>query len=328
MTYRTFMSSNTLRKSAIDHTISNIYRRTARQIGFYRRHVLTELAREIDFDGALWGTGHLESNDFHSVEVLGVDENYPAALAETRESNPIYDVFKANPGKAIDMQSVLNDETFYSSELYRNLFARFGVERVMGVILSDETTGIFTLISLYRFERDHVFTEEDGSRLERLSFHMVRGASQAYFIHLTHQQSESHALAICDKHGVFYEAQPEFIRLLNTYVNEPVDRRLPFSLEDNKEDTVVVVAEGKLCFRHEKLGDLFCISLWEQSPIDLLSDREKEVVYVIVHGLSFKEAAKKLNVAPSTVSNHLYKIYRKLNVSTRTELAKLVNRIS
>lgn len=328
MTNRDFMSTNNLRISTIDHTISNIYRRTTGQIDFYRRHVLTEIARVIDFDGALWGTGHLESNDFHSVEVLGVDENYPAALAETRNTNPIYDVFKANPGKAINMQNVLDDASFYSSQLYRNLFAHYGVERVMGVILSDETTGIFTLISLYRFERDHVFTEQDGRRLERLAFHMVRGASQAYFIHLIHQQSKSHALAICDKHGVFYEAQPEFIRLLNTYMNEQVDRRLPFSLEQSEEETVTVVAEGKLCFRYERLGDLFCISLWEQSPIDLLSDREKEVMHAIVHGLSFKEAAKKLNVAPSTVSNHLYKIYRKLNVSSRTELAKLANRIS
>jgi len=319
------MSSKYIEMNAIEHTISNIYRRTAGQTDFYRRHVITEIARAIDFDGALWGTGHLGANNFHSVEVLGVDDSYPAALAETRDTNPIYEVFKANPGQAIDMKNVMDDASFYSSQLYQDFFARFGVERLMGVILSDETTGIFTLISLYRFEREHVFTEDDGRRLERLAFHMVRGASQAYFIHLSHQQSENHALAICDQHGVFYEAQPEFIRLLNTYVNEPVVQRLPFSLVETIAGEGTVVAEGKLRFRHERLGDLFCVSLWEQSPIDLLSDREKEVVNAIVHGLSFKEAAKKLKVAPSTVSNHLYKIYRKLNVSTRTELAEMAN---
>lgn len=321
------MPLNNSKKNLIDHTISNIYRRAIGQTDFYRRHVLTEIARVIDFDGALWGTGHLESNHFHSVEVLGVDESYPLALAETRNINPIYDVFKANPGKAVNMQHVVEDESFYSSKLYLDFFARFGVERVMGVILSDETTGIFTLISLYRFERDHVFSEEDGDRLERLAFHMVRGASQAYFLHLSRPRSLNHALAICDQHGVFYEAQPEFIRLLKTYVHESVDRRLPFSLDKTTEGLTNIVAEGKLCFRHEKLGDLFCISLWERSPIDMLSEREQEVVNAVVHGLSFKEAAKKLNVAPSTVSNHLYKIYRKLNVSSRTELAELANPI-
>ncbi|MEH6348150.1 MAG: LuxR C-terminal-related transcriptional regulator, partial [Bermanella sp.] len=63
----------------------------------------------------------------------------------------------------------------------------------------------------------------------------------------------------------------------------------------------------------------------ETSPLDLLSAREQEVMQAITRGLSFKEAAREIGVAPSTVSNHLYKIYRKLNISSRSELALVVN---
>jgi DNA-binding NarL/FixJ family response regulator len=48
-------------------------------------------------------------------------------------------------------------------------------------------------------------------------------------------------------------------------------------------------------------------------------------VQAVSQGLSFKEAARKIGVAPSTVANHLYRVYRKLGVYSRTELAALVH---
>ncbi len=66
------------------------------------------------------------------------------------------------------------------------------------------------------------------------------------------------------------------------------------------------------------------MSIRQSNPVDNLTEREKEIVQWITKGLSFKEVAKKLTVAPSTVSNHLYRVYHKLGISSRTELAKLV----
>ena len=313
----------------IDTIIAHLYRSAGQQASGYRLKALTQVARIIDFDGALWGTGHLDSNQFHSVDVLGVDNLYPKALAETRDINPIFNAFKASPGQAVSMDSIYPDEAFFSSELYRTMFSKFGVERIMGVVLPDETTGIFTLISLYRFDRERPFLQCDKSALERLAFHLMNGASHAYFLHLQSQQSlnKQHALAICDQHGVFFEAQPPFIKLLNQYFPNTHHKRLPFAPIHSDNIQEGTEADGKLCYRQVPLGDLYCISLWESQPIDLLSVREQEVVNAVVHGLSFKEAAKTMGVAPSTVSNHLYKIYRKLNISSRSELAALVRPI-
>ena len=313
-----------------EKVIARLYRMANEHAQHYRRMALTQLAQLIDFDGALWGTGHLSSEGFHSVDILGVDDDYPAALAETRNDNPIYNVLKAHPGQAINMQFVMADDEFYSSDLYKHFFARFGVERIMGVVLPDEATGIFTLISLYRFEREKPFTKQDGATLERLAFHMVNGASHAYFLHLRQQQgidskepNQQKAQAICDQHGLIFEVQPAFMALLNQYYPQHSNQGLPFNLSDLPSDGLL--AEGKLNVKTDSLGDLVCITLWESSPIDRLSNREQDVVKAIVHGLTFKEAAKEIGVAPSTVSNHLYNVYRKLNISSRTELAKLLN---
>ena len=52
-----------------------------------------------------------------------------------------------------------------------------------------------------------------------------------------------------------------------------------------------------------------------------LSGREKEVVALVAQGFKNKEIASKLYVAEQTVKNHLHKIFDKLGVADRVELA-------
>lgn len=50
-----------------------------------------------------------------------------------------------------------------------------------------------------------------------------------------------------------------------------------------------------------------------------LSDRECEIMEHLVRGLVYKEIATALGISPATVKNHLYRIYGKLAVHSRTE---------
>jgi LuxR family maltose regulon positive regulatory protein len=59
--------------------------------------------------------------------------------------------------------------------------------------------------------------------------------------------------------------------------------------------------------------------LHAQSLLDPLSDREMEVLQLIAAGLSNREIAERLVVAVSTVKTHINHIYRKLDVSKRTQ---------
>jgi two-component system, NarL family, nitrate/nitrite response regulator NarL len=53
----------------------------------------------------------------------------------------------------------------------------------------------------------------------------------------------------------------------------------------------------------------------------LLSDREKEIVHLVVQGFRNKEIGVKLFIGEQTVKNHLHNIFDKLGVSDRLELA-------
>jgi len=51
-----------------------------------------------------------------------------------------------------------------------------------------------------------------------------------------------------------------------------------------------------------------------------LSDREKEVFYLLLDGLSSKEISRKLEISPKTADKHRSNIYRKVGVENSTQL--------
>ncbi|MGW4799402.1 helix-turn-helix transcriptional regulator, partial [Nonomuraea sp. NPDC004297] len=58
--------------------------------------------------------------------------------------------------------------------------------------------------------------------------------------------------------------------------------------------------------------------------LDVLTPQELRIAGLVADGLSSKEIAAQLFLSPRTVEYHLYKIYPKLGIGTRTELARLV----
>ena len=55
-------------------------------------------------------------------------------------------------------------------------------------------------------------------------------------------------------------------------------------------------------------------------PAEPLSGRERQIACAFAEGESSPQIAQRLNLAPTTVRTHLANIYRKLGVSSKTEL--------
>jgi LuxR family maltose regulon positive regulatory protein len=60
----------------------------------------------------------------------------------------------------------------------------------------------------------------------------------------------------------------------------------------------------------------------EQPPPNVLTGREIEILPLLAEGLSNREIAARLYIAPVTVKTHLQNIYKKLNVNNRIEALK------
>ncbi|SEW46305.1 Autoinducer binding domain-containing protein [Cognatiyoonia koreensis] len=64
----------------------------------------------------------------------------------------------------------------------------------------------------------------------------------------------------------------------------------------------------------------------DQPNLDVLSPREKEVIYLVAQGISRKECARLCGISPNTVAEYTKSAYRKLGVQNRVEAANLVMR--
>ncbi len=305
----------------LESVISRLYRSTKDiTIAHYREWALTEIQTLIAYDAAIWSTGHLSTRTFHTHTTIGLPTHFPDLLLENLSINPIRKTLFRNIGSAIDMADVIDDEAFYQSDIFKQVFQPYGIHRILSSIHICSRTGIYTLLSLYRSNAEERFRQQEKNNHQRLLYHLVEAAAHACFLSLK-ERSDVHAYhAICDKQGIYHQAEHAFIDLMEQYFPQHGLNQFPFDL------TLNTYHMGDLIIGIEALGDLYRVSIRESSAIDKLTHREREVVEGVTQGLSFKQIAKKLALSPSTVSNHLYRIYQKLDISNRAELADLLQK--
>ncbi|HUN69832.1 MAG TPA: helix-turn-helix transcriptional regulator, partial [Burkholderiales bacterium] len=77
----------------------------------------------------------------------------------------------------------------------------------------------------------------------------------------------------------------------------------------------------RIVVKVSKMSDVFLLQSREKRPVDSLSDRERQVASLLADGLTYKQAAQQLGVAPSTVRNHLSSIFATLGVRKQSEMA-------
>src|SRR5437667_12805268 len=84
---------------------------------------------------------------------------------------------------------------------------------------------------------------------------------------------------------------------------------------------------GEICIRREVIDDLIQMMPGRDASATNplihfgLTAREMEIVQVVVHGLGNKEISEKLGISPFTVKHYMTRIFDKLLVSNRVELA-------
>ena len=288
----------------------------------FRMWALEQLSGLIACDAALWGSGIAANLRFHTLTLFALPREFQNCLEATATINPLLPHMLNHLGQPTDMQSVLPDAEFHASELYQRAFAPFQIERIMATVRRDARSGLYTLITLYRRDRFAAFTQAEKDLQQRLCVHLIEAASHSFFMHLLRNTDplDGRGSALVDRHGLYHEAQPVFHELLDTQFPDR-GASLPFAVPEPGERLNL----GKLCLSCKPMGDLFILQIWNAGPLDRLTAREHQIVMAVAQGLSFKQAARKIGVAPSTVANHLYRVYRKLGVSSRTELAKLVH---
>jgi DNA-binding CsgD family transcriptional regulator len=306
----------------LDQFISRLYRSTQQvTIAHFRDWALKELQALVPFDAAIWSTGHLSTRTFHTHTTLGLPQQFPDLLIQHLPINPISKALFNHAGNAVDMRDVIEDDNFFQSDIYKLVFQPHRITRVLSSLHIESRSGIYTLLSIYRFDKQSIFTDQEKDIYQRALYHLLESASHACMLSMRGADaSDMSQYAICDQHGVYHETEPHFLDMIEeafpSYKAFTLPLELPINLTHTSHCGFIVKAS--------ELGDLYRVSIRHANPLDQLTERERQVVHGVTTGLSFKLIAKQLNLSPSTISNHLYRIYQKLNINNRAELADLI----
>ena len=95
-------------------------------------------------------------------------------------------------------------------------------------------------------------------------------------------------------------------------------------IEDFTE-AVKRVARGGTAMDPEVVAQLIGTTR-ERKPLEELTPREREVLGLMAEGRSNQAICRKLFLSPKTIETHLRNMFRKLDVSSRVELARAIER--
>jgi DNA-binding NarL/FixJ family response regulator len=153
-----------------------------------------------------------------------------------------------------------------------------------------------------------------------LDVHMPGGGGQAVLeaVVATHPEVRFLALSVSD-------AAEDVISLIRAGARGYVTKTIS---GDELADAVRRVAEGDAVFSPRLAG--FVLDAFggaADAPVvdpelDLLTNREREVLRLIARGYTYKELARRLEISIKTVETHVSAVLRKLQLSSRHELTR------
>jgi DNA-binding CsgD family transcriptional regulator len=256
---------------------------------------------------------------------------------------------------AYKISDFITQQEFHNLEgVYQQFFRQFDAEDLLNIFLPCSHPDNWRKLARTDADRSsRNFTERDRLIFNLLRPHIFQAYCNAQQHHQLQQENskiqqslDRLGVAIVDAQGRVESIAPQAIIWLEIYFSKPTNAdRLPDNLwawiehqiagltpNSNLPKAILPLRiqeagrELKIRLVVEQIGVKYLLLMEEQTLSSLnslellgLSQRETEVLALVIQGKNNKTIAVQLSVHQSTIRKHLENIYRKLGVSSRTE---------
>ena len=316
---------------ALSNLILELYR-AAREtpVDEFQELAMALVRAQTPFQSAHWGGGELVAEGLvaHSIHL----HNEPSEILDewapsNRSSSIVIDTIVANPGHTF----IYNTPTLFDSPgdaLMRDYTRRYGHLNNMTIATLSKSHPHGQWLSLYRADKHDHFGQADGRMLEQIMPHLVEALEINRLLgHVPSAHADSvmsGARAIARPDGTLYHCGKKFAELVLEIWPDWKSGRLPDELMaavyPNRES---ILADHSIAISTSTLGNMLFLNIRRVSLLHRLSRRELEVAKLYGQGQSYKEIGLSLDISPATVRNFLGRIYTKLNIGNKVELASL-----
>ncbi len=290
--------------------------------------VIGLLGQHIGFDGAVLGSADpLSLGDF-SIAAAHVHNRDPSILddyAALSAIDPVTQSFLEGVPRAL----AVDTEQLYADATHRSLLALSRKHRLRHLMLCGQPpsqTAGGRWVVLYRAEHQP-FEPEAADRLSAFWVHMERAVAlnRAHALEQV-KPSQKKGLALLDENGRLEAVDELFVSMVYKECGIDVSHRLPEGISSillRKHEYKGRQVLAKLV----PLGRYWVCVLSDVGPLAQLSPREQLVAMRFAQGQTSKEIAQDMQVSQYTVQTQLASVYRKLGVSDKASLARLLAQV-
>lgn len=283
----------------------------------FRGWALAQLRQTLEFERASWGTGSKQTGRVHSLKSIG--EPAPPAGRESGRTAPaathlLQDWLCSDAGErpGITVAQPLS-----------GVSASSGDGACLETVLPDAQSGLLSFVSLERRGPESRFSEHERAATEIVVPHLLVAwrVCQMLNLYARAARAQGRVGAIVDRQGYVQVADSRFHVLLRAYWRDWSGARLPAPLralaERNGTDTL-----GAVRWTAEAVGDTVYLCGESMGALARLTAREQTIAAAILDGHSYGAAAERLGISVNTLRNTLVRVYRKLAVKNKLELAQ------
>ncbi len=320
----------------LSRLVFTVYR-GARELSFthFQDFALEQLKTFVYYDRAQWGDS---AHDIESVRNCTTGrlpsplqaprvELECAAHGKPEKAVLIPDSHGANSGWQRTVLTEAKSKTgLRSAHCYRY------AHELMTCFANPNTTSAKSL-SLFRVRKNQIFLENECRLVKNFLPHLIEALNINQAVHIekirNRQQEAIWSMAVADHAGNLIVSEDEFDRLLEEEWQCPRHMAVPAELYHAITGKPDQPFKGReiIVFNYE-INHAFFLKGRRRLPIDRLTTREHEIAKLIAQGLTYKEIARALNIAPATTRNHMQSILEHANVHNHAALAvqlQLVN---
>jgi DNA-binding CsgD family transcriptional regulator len=286
---------------------------------------LAALKGLIPFNAAMWGSATMSPRgiDIHTLHL----HNTSMQMIEDYQKVKHLDHFAQDVSRKEKDTLRFSARDAQNDELRDFLFAHRHMHGLITQCINPQTQFVQWL-SLFRHDADAVCSEEDVKMLDALFPHVMQALAANRRLHMRHWLGDvgqgRWSVAIADRRGTLYHADPEFHSLIaHDFASSTPQQLAPEILRAGSEPSATLCGERVvLAIAQDK--DLLYLKARAKVLADALSAKEFSIAQMIASGLSLKAIAEQLNRSPETVRTYSKAIYKKLGTSKATQLSALL----
>lgn len=296
----------------------------------FQEWLFEAVGQVVPIDGGSWVTGVQvgEVPPMQSYYLYHFSDEMIRDYVDIWHQDPLHVALEASPGETIS----LSRPDYEGRPAVIAFMEKHGVGSVLATRVVDPISKLRTVISFSRKPGAPSFTEEERLFKQNLMLHLIEVWTENRLMYALkcseneRQNAVASAAAVVDNSAILHVAEDFFSELIREEWPEWEGPRLPEALLQDliAGEAMTFVGQRVVVARIGTIRDQFLLRIRRKGAYDRLGERERQIARLVSDGLSQKEIARHCGISPATVNNHMAKIYLKLGIGDKAQLAKVL----